>query len=65
MPDASVEAIRTACERLLNESSFRTGAKRLGDLVAEDAANSPVVDELEAVASAPCVAPVLTDSLIR
>jgi UDP:flavonoid glycosyltransferase YjiC (YdhE family) len=51
MPDASVEAIRAACERLLNEASFRTAARRLGDLVAAEAENSKVVLELEAAAS--------------
>jgi MGT family glycosyltransferase len=51
MPDASVEAIRAACERLLNEPSFRGAARRLGDLVAAEAENSKVVGELEAAAS--------------
>jgi MGT family glycosyltransferase len=51
MADASVEAIRAACERLLNEASFRTAAQRLGDLVAAEAENSKVVTELEAAAS--------------
>jgi len=51
MPDASVEAIRAACARLLNDQSFRAAAKRLGDLVAADAENSTVVQELEAAAS--------------
>jgi len=53
MPDASVEAIRTACERLLNEKSFRVAAKRLGDLVAAEAENSPIVAELETAARKP------------
>jgi MGT family glycosyltransferase len=52
MPDATIEAIRAACERLLRDSSFRSSAKRLGDLVAAEAENSPVVQELETVASA-------------
>ena len=51
MPDASVEAIRAAAERLLNDPSFRAAAKRLGDLVAAEAENSTVVQELEAAAS--------------
>jgi MGT family glycosyltransferase len=51
MPDASVEAIRSACERLLIDPSFRTSAKRLGDLVAAEAENSTIVQELEAAAS--------------
>ena len=52
MPDASVEAIHAACERLLNEKAFRVAAKRLGDLVAAEAENSTIVQELEAVACA-------------
>ena len=51
MADASVEAIRAACERLLNEASFKTAAQRLGDLVAAEAENSNVERELEAAAS--------------
>jgi MGT family glycosyltransferase len=51
MPDASVEAIRTAAERLLGERSFRAAAGRLGDLVAAEAENSTIVQELEAAAS--------------
>jgi MGT family glycosyltransferase len=50
MPDASAEAIRAACARLLSEPHFRTAAKRLGDLVASEAENSTLVQELEAVA---------------
>jgi MGT family glycosyltransferase len=50
MPDASVEAIRAACERLLNEPSFRAAARCLGDLVAEEAENSRVVAEIEGAA---------------
>jgi MGT family glycosyltransferase len=51
MADASVEAIRSACERLLNEASFRTAARRLGGLVAAESETSSVVTELEAAAS--------------
>ncbi len=51
MPDASVENIRAACERLLGDPSFRAAARRLGDLVAAEAENSTVVQELEAAAS--------------
>src|SRR5437868_3104626 len=51
MPDATVDAIRTACQRLLNEPSFRANAERLGDQVAAEAENSQVVQELEAAAS--------------
>jgi len=35
----------------LNDPSFRAAAKRLGDLVAAEAENSTVVQELEAAAS--------------
>jgi MGT family glycosyltransferase len=58
MPDASVEAIRGACERLLSEPSLRGAGRRLGDLVAADAENSTVVEELEAAASKACREPV-------
>ena len=51
MPDAPVEVIHKACERLLNEPSFRSAAKGLGDKVAADAENSTVVQELEAAAT--------------
>jgi UDP:flavonoid glycosyltransferase YjiC (YdhE family) len=51
MPDASVETIRVACERLLNEPSFREAARRLGDMVAQEAENSRVVAEIEGAAS--------------
>src|SRR3954451_19537598 len=53
-PDAPVEAIRVACTRLLDDSSFREAAKRLGDRVALEAENSTVVEELEAAASGRC-----------
>ena len=51
MPDASVEAIRAACESLLNDEKFQQAATRLGDLVATEAENSTVAQELEAVAT--------------
>jgi UDP:flavonoid glycosyltransferase YjiC (YdhE family) len=51
MPDASVEAIRAACVRLLGETQFRTAARCLGDLVAADAEHSTLVRELETVAA--------------
>jgi len=51
MPGASVGEIRAACVRLLNEPSFRTAARRLGDLVAAEAESSTVVQELEAAAA--------------
>jgi len=54
MPDASVEAMRTACERLLNDSSFRKQARILGDKIAAEAETSIVVEELEAAARREC-----------
>ena len=57
MPDAPLEAIRTACNRLLTENSFRVAAKRLGALVAAETENSPIVHELEVAAcQAECAA---------
>jgi MGT family glycosyltransferase len=53
MPGASSEDICAACARLLGESSFRSAAKRLGDLVAAEAKNSTIVQELEAAGSNP------------
>jgi MGT family glycosyltransferase len=52
MPDASAEAIRAACERLLRDPRFREDAKRLGDRVAADAERSTVVEELEGICAA-------------
>jgi len=52
MPDASVEAIREAGQRLLNDPSFRAAARKLGDLVAAEAEDSRIVEELEAAAAA-------------
>jgi MGT family glycosyltransferase len=46
--DAPLEAIRSACERLLSDPSFREAARRLGDRVAADVEQSTVVCELEA-----------------
>jgi len=54
MPDAPVEAIRAAVEKLLNDASFRVAAKRLGDQVAAEAEHSAIVPELEAAACEPC-----------
>jgi len=48
MPDASVEAIREACKRLLTQAKFRTAAERLGDLVAAEVEASTLIEELEA-----------------
>jgi MGT family glycosyltransferase len=50
MPGASVADIRAACRRLLEETQFRAAARRLGDLVAADAQNCSVTEELEAAA---------------
>ena len=49
--DAPLEAIRSACERLLTDGSYRDAARRLGDRVAADAEQSTVVRELEACAA--------------
>jgi UDP:flavonoid glycosyltransferase YjiC (YdhE family) len=51
MADASVQAIRATCERLLSEPSFRSAARRFGDMVAAEAKDSTVVQELETAAS--------------
>jgi UDP:flavonoid glycosyltransferase YjiC (YdhE family) len=56
MPNATVDAIRQACAKLLNDPSFKAGAKRLGDLVAAEAENSAVVEELETAAARTAVA---------
>jgi MGT family glycosyltransferase len=50
MPDASVETIRSACMRLLNEPEFRAAAQRLGTRIAEEAEHSTIVQELESAA---------------
>jgi MGT family glycosyltransferase len=56
MPGATVEVIRKACVRLLNEPGFKENARRLGDKVAADAAASSLVRELEMAAGrAECV----------
>jgi len=44
---ASTEEIRAAIKRLLDEPSFRAAARKLGDAVAAEVANSRVVEELE------------------
>lgn len=49
--DATLEAFRAACERLLTEASFRDAARRLGDRVAAEAEQSSVVRELEDAAA--------------
>ena len=54
MPDAPVEAIRKACERLLSEPSYRSAARVLGDKVASDMEKTTVVQELEGAAMRAC-----------
>lgn len=49
-PSATAEEIRAALARLLAEPSFAAAAAALGERVAEEAVNSPAVDELEALA---------------
>jgi MGT family glycosyltransferase len=44
---ASVEDISKALARLLDDPAFRAAAHRLGDAVAEEAASSSLIDELE------------------
>ena len=51
MPDATVDAIRGACQDLLRDKRFLQAATRLGDLVAAEAENSTVVQELEGAAA--------------
>jgi MGT family glycosyltransferase len=51
MPVASVDDIRSAGKRLLSEPSFRISAKWLGNLVAEEAQESRIVEELESAAT--------------
>ncbi|RAK60745.1 glycosyltransferase [Phenylobacterium hankyongense] len=52
LPDAGEAEIRGALQRLLAEPAFVAGAERLGAAVAHEAANSPVVEELEALVGA-------------
>jgi MGT family glycosyltransferase len=49
-PHAGTVDIRAAILRLLEEPAFAEAARRLGDAVADEAANSPVVGELESLA---------------
>jgi MGT family glycosyltransferase len=46
-PTADTADIRAALERLLTDPSFAEAARRLGDAVAHEAAESPVVEVLE------------------
>ena len=50
-PMSDAPAIRAALSRLLAEPGFRAAAQRLGRAIADDAANTTVVPELEAAAS--------------
>ncbi|MEA2998875.1 MAG: hypothetical protein QOK17_708 [Sphingomonadales bacterium] len=49
--DASAETIAEALRRLLSEPAFAARAAELGARVAEEAAHSPVAEELEALAA--------------
>ena len=51
-PSASVADIRSALSRLLSESEFTDAARRLGDAVARETTESPVVEVLEDLAEA-------------
>jgi MGT family glycosyltransferase len=53
MPHASIEEIRAACVQLLDDARFASAARRLGNLVAAEADNSTVVQELESAAASP------------
>ncbi|WP_369070251.1 glycosyltransferase [Kineococcus terrestris] len=50
-PTASTAAIARAVRRLLEEPSFRAAAARLGRALREDAASSPLLEEVEAAGS--------------
>lgn len=50
-PDADVGTIRTALTELLEQPGFARRAAELGDQVAAEAADSPIVEELEALAA--------------
>lgn len=56
-PSAGAEEIREALRRLLTEPAFAEAAARLGKAVAREAAESPVVAELEALAAVPALCP--------
>ena len=53
-PDASIDTIRDACTRLLNDPKFKIAAKNLGDQIAIDTENSTIIQELESAATAEC-----------
>lgn len=50
---ASSAQIRQALRRLLDEPAFGEGARRLGDAVAQEAASSTLIEQIEALAVAP------------
>ncbi|MGZ3346574.1 MAG: glycosyltransferase [Caulobacteraceae bacterium] len=52
-PNASVAEIRSALARLLTEPEFTQAARRLGEAVARETADSPVVEVLEDLAQEP------------
>jgi UDP:flavonoid glycosyltransferase YjiC (YdhE family) len=52
-PSAPPSQIANAVFRLLDEPSFRLSARRLGEAVSFEAANSSIVDELESLAHSP------------
>jgi len=49
---ASVDELRTTVARLLEEPSFRSEARRLGDAIAEEVRDSTLVEEIETLAIA-------------
>lgn len=55
-PAAGVDEIEAALKALLGGGRFAAAAHALGTAIAEEAANSPLTDELEALASAPASA---------
>jgi MGT family glycosyltransferase len=56
---ASTDEIRTALRRLLDEETFRNAARLLGDVVAEEAKASTLIDDIEALARAHAAEPTL------
>jgi UDP:flavonoid glycosyltransferase YjiC (YdhE family) len=49
-PSATPSEIANAVYRLLGEPSFRLSARRLGNAVAFEAGNSPIIEEMESLA---------------
>jgi UDP:flavonoid glycosyltransferase YjiC (YdhE family) len=52
---ASTADIKAALQTLLNDPDFTDAARKLGAAVAAEAAHSPVIEELEALAATPLV----------